>query len=43
MDGLRLENLLKISQNESDEEGNILSSVPNISEKEKVNLKAINV
>jgi DNA topoisomerase-1 len=33
--------LLKISQNESDEEGNILSSVPNISEKEKVNLKAI--
>ena len=33
--------LLKISQNESDEEGNILSSVPNVSEKEKVNLKAI--
>jgi DNA topoisomerase-1 len=33
--------LLKISQNESDEEVNILSSVPNISEKEKVNLKAI--
>ena len=33
--------LLKISQNESDEEGNILSSVPNVSEKEKVSLKAI--
>ena len=33
--------LLKISQNESDGEENILSSVPNVSEKEKVNLKAI--